>query len=170
MTEGSIIKKLRIKDIIQETPGAKTFVLDPLENWIPEYKPGQFLTLVFDTKHGEKRRSYSISSSPDLDEPLSITIKKVENGEFSRLLLSHSKIGDVLNTSDISGLFQLPENMGEAEQFFFLAAGSGITPCYSIIKTLLYSTDKNVVLIYSNKNEEQTIFHQQFSQLQNQFP
>ncbi len=162
--------QLQITNIIPETKDTKTFVLQPLNNWQPIYKAGQFLTLVFDTKHGEKRRSYSISSSPDLDEPLSITIKKVENGEFSRLLLSHSKIGDVLNISDISGLFQLPEKMGETEQFFFLAAGSGITPCYSIIKTLLHCTDKNVMLIYSNKNEEEAIFHQQFLLLQNQFP
>jgi ferredoxin-NADP reductase len=161
--------QLQIIQIITETKDAKTFVLQPLNNWLPVYKAGQFLTLVFDTKYGEKRRSYSISSSPELNEPLSITIKKVENGEFSRLLLTHSKVGDILSTSGISGLFQLPENT-DADQFFFLAAGSGITPCFSLIKILLHSTNKNVVLVYSNRSEEETIFHQQLLLLQKQFP
>jgi ferredoxin-NADP reductase len=161
--------QLQIIQIITETKDAKTFVMQPLNNWQPVYKPGQFLTLVFETKHGEKRRSYSISSSPEINEPLSIAIKKVENGEFSRLLVSHSKVGDVLNTSGINGLFQLPENT-EAEQFFFLAAGSGITPCFSMIKTVLHSTNKKVVLVYSNRSEEETIFHQQLLSLQKKFP
>lgn len=161
--------QLQVIQIVQETEDAKTFVLRALNNWQPVYNAGQFITLVFDTKHGEKRRSYSISSSPALNEPLSITIKKVENGEFSRLLLSHAKVGDILNSSGISGLFQLPENPN-TEQFFFLAAGSGITPCFSMIKTLLHTTNKQVALVYSNKSEEVTIFHQQFLSLQQRFP
>jgi len=161
--------QLQVVQIIPETGNAKTFVLQPLNGWQPEYKPGQFLTLVFQTKHGEKRRSYSLSSTPLLNEPMSITIKKVDNGEFSRLLLSHAKPGDILNASGISGLFLLPEEMEETEQFFFLAAGSGITPCFSLIKTLLATTQKHVVLIYSNKDESDAIFKQSLQQLQTQY-
>lgn len=161
-------RQLEIIKIDTETKDAKTFVLQPLSGWKPENKPGQFITLVFDTKHGEKRRSYSISSSSLLNEPLSITIKKVDNGEFSRLLLRHAKVGDVLNSSGISGFFVLPDK-DRAEQFFFLAAGSGITPCYSLIKTLLRTTNKTVVLIYSNKSEEETIFYEELKRLQSNF-
>lgn len=160
--------QLRIEKIITETKDAKTFVLQPLNSWQPDYKPGQFITLVFDTKHGEKRRSYSISSSSLLNEPLSITIKKVDNGEFSRQMLRHAKVGDVLSCSGISGFFVLSEE-DEIKQFFFFAAGSGITPCYSLIKTLLYTTNKTVVLIYSNKSEEEAIFYNELKRLQNDF-
>ncbi len=159
--------QVKITDIILETKEAKTFVLEPLYNWKPQYSPGQFLTLVFNTRHGEKRRSYSLSSA--LNEPLSITVKRVVNGEFSRMLLAHAKVGDVLNTSGTSGLFLLPDNMQETEQFFFLAAGSGITPCFALIKTLLAETDKKIVLIYSNKNKEETIFFQQLQSFQKKY-
>src|SRR5205085_8178094 len=142
-----------------ETNNAKTFVLQPLGDAVINFQAGQFLTFVFDTRFGEKRRSYSISSSPGMNEPLSISVKRVENGEFSRLLISHAKVGDVLNSSGVSGLFCLPDNMDAIDQFFFFAAGSGITPIYSIIKTLLTTTKKMIVLIYSNKSEEDTIFH-----------
>ena len=161
--------QVQITAIIAETKGAKTFVLQPLNNWIAAYQPGQFLTLVFHTRYGEKRRSYSISSSPLMNEPLSITIKRVENGEFSRLLLTHAKVGDVLTTSGISGFFVLPQSIDATDQLFFLAAGSGITPCYSIIKTLLSTTYKKIVLIYSNRTEEEAIFLQQLHALQHQF-
>jgi ring-1,2-phenylacetyl-CoA epoxidase subunit PaaE len=161
--------QVQITAIIAETRETKTFVLQPLNNWIAEYRPGQFLTLVFNTRYGEKRRSYSISSSPALKEAFCITIKRVENGEFSRLLLAHAKVGDVLTTSGISGFFVLPQNIDATDQFFFLAAGSGITPCYSIINTLLSTSQKKIVLIYSNRTEEETIFLQQLRTLEHQF-
>jgi ring-1,2-phenylacetyl-CoA epoxidase subunit PaaE len=162
--------QLQITQIIQETKDSKTFVLKSLDNTLNQYQAGQFLTLVFETPTGEKRRSYSLSSAPLLREAISITIKKVDNGEFSRSLLTHAQVGDVLLASGINGMFTLPKNLNQVEQFFFLAAGSGITPCFSLIKTLLHTTNKKIVLIYSNKNEEQTIFYNQLLQLQKAFP
>jgi ring-1,2-phenylacetyl-CoA epoxidase subunit PaaE len=167
MTDNSVIKKLKITGIVHETENAKTFVLEPLEGWQPEYKAGQFITLVFYTKHGEKRRSYSISSSPN--EPLSITVKKVDNGEFSRLLTHHAAVGDVLYTSGISGLFVLPEAKNKFTHFIFLAAGSGIVPCYALIKTLLPDDNNKITLIYSNKNQQDTIFYESLKALQSRY-
>lgn len=165
--EESIIKKVKIVAIHTETSQSKTFVLEALDGWKPHYQPGQFLTLVFQTPYGEKRRSYSISSA--LDEPLSITVKKVDNGEFSRFLIYDVKEGDVLHTSGISGFFQLTESTLPIQQFFFIAAGSGITPCFSLIKTILAKGTQQVVLIYSNKSEEDAIFHEQLHALQKKY-
>lgn len=163
------MQALQIIRIIQETATAKTFVLKPEGNESMDYKAGQFLTLVFNTRFGEKRRSYSMSSSPALNEPFSITIKRVENGEFSRLLVGHAKESDTLISSGVSGFFVLPENADDIQQYFFLAAGSGITPCFSLIKTLLATTSKQVVLIYSNRDKSDTIFYQQLVVLQQQY-
>jgi len=165
--ENFSIKRLKITGIIAETANAKTFILEPLDGWQPEYSPGQFLTLVFYTRHGEKRRSYSISSAAT--EPLSITIKKVDNGEFSRLLTSHAKPGDILFTAGISGMFLLPVNLHAVQLYFFIAAGSGITPCFSMIKTILATCNSDIVLIYSNRSEEDTIFLIQLKELQQQY-
>ena len=113
----STIKRVQIINIIAETANAKTFVLNFLDDWQPVYRPGQFITFVFYTKHGEKRRSYSISSAPAMGEPFSFTVKKVDNGEFSRFLISHVKVGDILFSSGISGLFLLPENIDQTKQY-----------------------------------------------------
>lgn len=167
--DNSIIKQVRIKEIIKETPTTKTFILELLNDWEPEYSAGQFITLVFYTKHGEKRRSFSISSSPELKEPLSITVKRLDNGEFSRWMIAHAKEGDILYTSGISGFFVIPEKTIDST-FIFFAAGSGITPCFSIIKTLLYNTNENIRLFYSSKSLAQTIFYEELISLQNKFP
>ncbi|MFT4092978.1 MAG: iron-sulfur cluster-binding domain-containing protein [Niabella sp.] len=164
----SIIKELEIKAVIKETNAARTIILNPLNDWQPQYKAGQFLTLVFNTKSGEQRRSYSLSSSPDANEPLSITVKKLDNGEFSRWLVYKAKAGNILHTSGISGFFTLPENSKE-KIFCFLAAGSGITPCFSLIKTLLFTTAQKVFLFYSNRNEADTIFHDTLKTLQEKY-
>ena len=169
MDADSLIKKLQITRIINETANAKTFVLEPLDGWQPLYEPGQFITLVFYTASGEKRRSYSISSAPACGESLSITVKKVDNGEFSRQLIYSAKEGDILFSSGISGYFQIPENADAADQYFFMAAGSGITPCFSLIKTLLQKGNKKIVLIYSNRSKEDTIFYEQLQTLEKKY-
>lgn len=165
----SIIKRIRVIDIIAETLSAKTYVVEFLDGWDPEYRPGQFITLVFYTKHGEKRRSYSISSAAAMNEPFSFTVKKVDNGEFSRLLISHAKVGDILFTTGISGFFLLPENLSVVNTYFFLAAGSGITPCMSMIKTILATSDQKIILVYSNRNETDCIFYKQLKKLQEHY-
>jgi len=159
MYQNSIIKQLKITQIVQETKEAKTFILKPLHGWKPVYKPGQFITLVFNTEYGEKRRSYSMSSAPGIDNDLSITVKKLDNGEFSRHLTANIKKGDILESTGISGQFILPENTEDIKQYFFIAAGSGITPCFALIKTLLKNTTTQIVLIYSNKSKEDAVFY-----------
>lgn len=165
MSGDSIIKRLQLLQVIEETTDARTFILEPLDGWQPSCQSGQFLTLVFYTPHGEKRRSFSITSSPELNEPISITVKKVDNGEFSRPLVYSAKPGDIFYCSGISGVFTLPPAPWP-EQFCFLAAGSGIAPCFSLIRTILHTSQKQVVLFYSNVNEQHTIFYKQLLELQ----
>lgn len=152
-----------------ETSSARSFILEPLDGWDLKHLPGQFITLLFKTKHGEKRRSYSFSSAPDTDSAHQITVKEVANGEFSRWMLAHVKPGDILYSSGVSGFFVLPENPEQSGNYCFLAAGSGITPCYSQIKTLLHTTKAQLILIYSNNSAEQTIFYKELNELQERY-
>jgi ferredoxin-NADP reductase len=166
----SLYKVLRITGIQQETPDCKTFFIAPVTNEPVIYKPGQFLTFVFPKTYDEVRRSYSISSTPVLQEPLSVTIKKIENGEYSRKLIDYAKVGDELITIGAAGFFVLPENVQNYKQIFFIAAGSGITPVYSLIKTVLYlHPHLQVVLIYSNRARRTAIFYDQLYNLSVEF-
>jgi ring-1,2-phenylacetyl-CoA epoxidase subunit PaaE len=169
MVTDFFIKRLRLVNIMFETEHARSFTLEPLDGWKPVYNAGQFLTLIFTTPFGEKRRSFSITSSMALNEPLSITVKKVDNGEFSRPLVYTAQIGDIFYSSGISGMFTLPED-DWPERFCFLAAGSGITPCYALIKTILTISNKQVILFYSNRNASDAIFYKQLQLLKERYP
>lgn len=161
--------ELVIQKIIPETEEAASFILSRTDGSPILYKPGQFITLLFETTFGEKRRSYSFSSSPDLLEAPAITIKRISNGEFSRKLVDFAKPGDRLMASSVNGLFTIPVTITGNKQFFFFAAGSGITPCFSIIKTLLHTTNFQVVLVYSNRSKAHTIFYNQLLELKASF-
>ncbi|MBV4358037.1 ferredoxin--NADP reductase [Pinibacter aurantiacus] len=162
---------LKITNIIEETSQSKTFVVAPLAEKQITYKAGQFLTFVFSKHDMEERRSFSISSTPLLNEPLSITVKRLDNGEYSRKLIDNTSVGDELVTIGASGFFTLPDDISAFRQIFFFAAGSGITPVLPLIKTLLHSnTDLKMVLIYSNRSVADTIFYKALQELASKFP
>ena len=159
-----LFRDVRITRIIQETPDSKTFVLEPVEGTFP-YQAGQFLTFVFPMMAGLSRRSYSFSSAPG--EMPAVTIKRISNGAFSRPLLEQAKPGDLLTiVGGASGFFTLPEDISGYDQVFFLAAGSGITPVYSLIKSLV-TTERRIpaVLVYSNSTPERTLFRKPLEDL-----
>ena len=162
-------KNIRIADIIPETKDTKTFVLECDEPI--QYKAGQFLSFIFKKRHGEERRSYSFSSAPGLAEPLAITVKRVANGEFSRLFTDKVRVGEHFRVIGPSGFFTIPEDFGNTKQIFFLAAGSGITPVFSLIKWLLhFKPHLKLVLLYSNHAEKEIIFRNALNKLVAEYP
>lgn len=163
--------KLRITNIIPRENHNVTLNFEPISGEFPRYKAGQFLTLSFDLGNREVRRSYSFSSSPDVDEPLSITVKRVENGEISRFLHHKIQEGDLVDALDPQGLFTY-EPVADIERTVFLfAAGIGITPLFSILKTALVRENKSkVVLAFSNSSPEVTPFKEELQEWATKYP
>ncbi len=163
------LQTLVITSIREEASGVKTFSITPEDGRGIPYAAGQFITLVF-THHGkEERRSFSLSSSPVLNEPLAFTIKRIDNGAYSRLLIDKAQVGDKLYTAGAAGLFTLPAEI-PAKQIFFFSAGIGITPVFSIIKTLLHTQPgTHAVLIYSNRSREEVVFYNKLQALAEKF-
>lgn len=164
-----LYQTLTIETIQEEIEGFKTFTFRPGHGI--RYKAGQYLTFVQPAPDEEVRRSYSIVSAPLLDEPLTIGVRRIENGLFSRKLIDHALPGDQLLTTGAGGLFTLPDDTAGIRQIFFLAAGSGITPIYSLLKTVLHCHHPlQAVLVYSNPSPEKTIFLSALTALERDFP
>ncbi|AMM52516.1 oxidoreductase [Rufibacter sp. DG15C] len=169
----SLYIPLTITRIKEEVAGVRTFEFAGEEAKQVHYQPGQYLTLVLTQQHHhtEIRRSYSITSSPVTGEPLAIGVKRQSNGAFSRHLVDLAQVGDTLLTIGAAGFFTLPEDLTSVRQIFFFAAGSGITPIYSLLKTILIGHPRlHAVLVYSNQSEQTTIFREELSALQKAFP
>jgi ring-1,2-phenylacetyl-CoA epoxidase subunit PaaE len=135
------------------------------------YLPGQFITLLFQVNGKEIRRSYSLYSTPNLDEPLSIAVKLVENGEISRYLHHKTSVGDVLTALNPTGLFTYIPFKNTRRTVFLFAAGIGITPIFAILKTaLLEEQNSKMVLIYSNRSVDTTLFYDELNGWQSRYP
>ncbi len=163
---------VRVSEVIRETPDAITLKLSPESGQQPIfYKAGQFLTFLFKRGAKELRRSYSISSSPVADSTLEITLKRVVNGEISTYLYNHVKQHDILQALPPAGRFTLETQASAQRDIFLIAAGSGISPVYSLLKTILLEEPlSRVTLLYCNRDEASTIFYKQLNALALQYP
>jgi ring-1,2-phenylacetyl-CoA epoxidase subunit PaaE len=163
--------KLKVIKIIRETKGAATIFLEPADGSSITYEAGQFLTFIFYHHHKELRRSYSISSAPGIDPVISITVKRIPNGEISRHLLNHLQTGDILISLPAAGRFTITTGSTLQRQFFFITAGSGIAPVFALIKKILNEEPlSEIILISQNHNEEQIIFKNELHELTKKYP
>ncbi len=149
---------LKVSKVLTETAAAKSFIFEVpgrLKN-LYKYAPGQFITIRVQQGDSFVKRSYSLSSSPDWDSFLQITIKRL--GPISTHLLDNTKEGDELFVLPPQGAFFRKPGKHPTHYVLF-AAGSGITPIYSIIKTLSRTRPQSkVTLIYLNRNLASIIF------------
>lgn len=133
------------------------------------FVPGQYLTFRTTLDGAELRRSYSICSSPK-DGELRVAIKKVEQGKFSTYAHGALKAGDVLEVMPPMGKFTPRPSEGKAKAYLAFAAGSGITPIMSIMKTVLEDEPNSTfTLVYGNRSKNSIIFREAIEALKNKY-
>ncbi len=155
---GSRYFELTVSQIVQETKDAITIVFEQPAQKLA-YKPGQFLTLIATVGGKEVRRSYSLCSSPFLDEKPAVTVKRVEGGLMSNWLPDHLKVGQAIRVMEPMGQFTTEYDSKNKRHIVMFAGGSGITPLLSIIKSVVTQEPESIVsLIYCNRNIDSIIF------------
>jgi ring-1,2-phenylacetyl-CoA epoxidase subunit PaaE len=162
---------LRIKAIKKETEQCVTVELDvPAElNEAFQYKQGQSLTMRAFIDGEEIRRTYSLCSSP-LENQWKVAIKKLKGGIFSGFVTEKLKPGDSLEVMEPVGKFYTELHPDNKEHYLAFAAGSGITPVISIIKTTLITEPKSsFTLVYGNRTRASIIFFEELEGLKNKF-
>ena len=164
------ILQWKVLKVVPETREAVSYVLETVNGQPVHYEAGQFLTLLFEHHGHEIRRSYSMSSTPGVDDQVSITVKRKVNGAISRYIQVIWREGTVVNTILPTGLFKIDTDKNRQRTFFFIAAGSGIVPVFSLLKKVLHFEPKSrVILLFQNFDEDRIIFHEALRQLENQF-
>jgi len=147
-----------VAEVIRETDEACSLVLavpPPLAS-VFAYRPGQFVTVRVPSQAcGSVARCYSLSSSPLLGEQPAITVKRTEGGYASNWIFDRVRAGTVLDLLPPAGTFS-PRSLDE--DLLLFAAGSGITPVMSILKSALHAGSGRVVLVYANRDERSVIF------------
>ena len=163
--------KLSIKEIIKETTDAVSILFnvpDELKSYY-SFVAGQYVNLKVTLDGQEIRRAYSICSSPKSGE-LRIAVKAIKTGFFSKFANEKLAVGNVIEVGTPEGKFTFEPKVDRQKNYAAFVAGSGITPVYSILKSVLEEEPNSTfVLVYGNKSEKDTIFHNQLHDLQLQY-
>jgi ring-1,2-phenylacetyl-CoA epoxidase subunit PaaE len=163
---------LTICDLRRETADTVSvaFSVPPEYRDLFRFTQGQYLTLRADWGAGELRRSYSICSGT-ADGELRVAIKKVAGGLFSTFANEQLKKGDTLEVMPPQGRFFTPLDPTQSRLYVAFAAGSGITPILSILKTTLAREPRSrFILFFGNRSFDQVIFHEALELLKNRYP
>jgi ring-1,2-phenylacetyl-CoA epoxidase subunit PaaE len=157
-------KKVQIVNIIKETEDTTSIYFKPSASVRYDYLAGQYINIHL--KIGGKRydRIFSLSSSPT-DEYLRITAKL--NGEVTHYFRNKAEIGDEFEALLPVGDFGIQPDKESRKNYLMIAGGSGITPLFSMINTLLFEEQySKITLLYANKSVESTIFNSELKNLE----
>lgn len=166
--------RLQVCAVIDETADARSLLFE-----VPEahrqrlaYKPGQFLGFRVTLDGKRLTRCYSMSSSPWTEDRLKVTIKRVAGGLVSNWMNQHVQVGDWLDVLPPAGHFCLDrQQAADASRALVLfGGGSGITPVFSLLKSVLHAGDRPVLLVYANRDEASVIFRDELRQLARMHP
>jgi ring-1,2-phenylacetyl-CoA epoxidase subunit PaaE len=171
----SAFHSLTVSHIERETRDSAVLTFDVPSHLQTEFAfmQGQYLTLRSQIDGEDVRRAYSICSGEG--GSLRVGIKHVADGVFSGYVHSHIKVGDTLDVMPPQGKFGQIQSSKNATNYLGVAAGSGITPILSIIKTQLESklasqADSRFTLIYGNRATPSVMFKEELAALKDTYP
>lgn len=162
---------LRVRSVEPDTQDAVVVSFDVPENLrdVFAFTQGQHLTLRTEIDGKDLRRSYSICAGMD-DGALRIGVRKVSGGAFSNWIHAHLHAGDVVQVMAPQGRFFVPLDPAAHRHYVGIAAGSGITPILSILKTVLAREPHSTfTLIYGNRYLRSTMFKEEIEDLKNRY-
>ncbi|MFY0599981.1 MAG: ferredoxin--NADP reductase [Cyclobacteriaceae bacterium] len=160
---------LKIKEVINVAQDAVNVVFENPGSKF-KYEPGQFITII-DTIKGQKlRRAYSLCTTPFIDSNPAVTVKRVPDGRMSNHIADNFKAGQSVEVMEPMGQFTTVYYNEKVRKAIFFGGGSGITPLYSIIRSvLLKESFSKITLVYGNRNQDFIIFKDQLEQLSEEY-
>ena len=162
---------LSIKHILRQTDKCVTISFSVPEQLKQNFSfiAGQYITLKTVINGEEVRRDYSLCSSPKNGE-LTVAVKEVEHGTFSKYANNTLKEGDAIDVAEPQGRFTFTPDSSKTRTVAAFAAGSGITPVLSIAKTVLEEEPNSTfILVYGNKTSKDTIFFNELLKLHHNY-
>lgn len=165
----SVFHQLKVKSIVKETPETVAVSIEIPEHLKKDfqYKSGQYITFRIKVNGTEYNRSYSLCSAPKIDNDLTVAVKVVTGGKVSTFMNNGLKEGQKIEAMPPMGNFLLDPNVENENHYILFGGGSGITPLFSIIKTVLEKEPKSkVTLFYGNCNSKSVIFKKQLTNLE----
>jgi ring-1,2-phenylacetyl-CoA epoxidase subunit PaaE len=167
-----VFHPLRVSDVRRETADTVSVAFDVPADLAEAYTfaPGQHLTIRVPGPDGDEvRRSYSISSGLD-DGELRVAVKHIPGGVFGAYAATTLQPGDVLDVMTPVGRFTTALDPQQAKSYLGLAAGSGITPVISLVRSVLAREPQSrFTLVYGNRGPSSVIFKDALDDLKDRY-
>ncbi|MBV6646564.1 MAG: ferredoxin--NADP reductase [Cyclobacteriaceae bacterium] len=161
--------QLTIREVVPVAKDAVNLIFESPESDF-QYQAGQFITIITEVNGKKIRRAYSLCSAPDLDEYPAVTVKRVTDGLMSNHINDHFEAGQVIEVMEPMGMFTTENDPSRVRHAVFFGGGSGITPLYSLIRTILHhEPQSNLALVYGNRSQEYIVFKEELMQLEKQY-
>lgn len=163
--------EIKVAEVYKETSDCTVITFEIPESLqdVFTYKQGQYLTLRKIINGEDIRRSYSLCSSP-VDNEWKVAVKQIPGGIFSTYANTELKVGDILEVMEPAGSFFVEVTPDGKKNYIAFAAGSGITPMLSIIKThLALEPESTFKLFYLNRTVKSIIFKEEIEQIKNRY-
>lgn len=162
-------RTLSIKEVVPIAKDAVNLVFEkPKKDFT--YEPGQFLTIIDQVGEEKLRRAYSLCSTPEIDELPAVTVKRVPGGQMSNHINDQYQAGRQVDIMDPMGMFTTKYSRDKVRKAIFWGGGSGITPLYSILRTVLKTESfSKVALVYGNREEDYIIFKKELAELESEY-
>lgn len=162
---------IKVANVYKETKDSVVITFD-IPDALKEkfkFKQGQHLTLRKEINGEDVRRNYSLCSSP-IENEWKVAVKTIKDGLFSNYAFNKLKKGDELQIMPPHGEFYVESDPKASKNYIAFAAGSGITPIISIIKTHLNNEPNSTFkLFYLNRTVKTIIFKEEIEQLKSKF-
>jgi len=167
ITMEQVFYSLKVIEISKPTYNATTvsFTIPKDLLTIFQFHAGQHLCFKFTINGKEEERMYSLHNSPFENGVYQITSKIKDTGIVSKYIATSLKLGDIIKVSEPKGNFVIKPTENCCKTHYFFAAGSGITPIFSMIKTILLKEKRSKLnLLYSNRNTTDILFYKELSE------
>ncbi len=164
--------ELTVERIDRETQDSVRIALGVPEEFAAEYefRPGQHLPFQVTIGGKKLRRTYSICSAAH-ERPLEIGVRLQPGGQFADFVANELALGDTIEAMPPSGRFYVDPDPQNANDYVGFAAGSGITPILSMMKSVLATEpDSRFILFYGNRKQSTTMFIEDLYALKNLYP
>ena len=159
--------------IREDTHDVKTFEFCHYDGGSVAYLAGQHIAIELVIDGEVVRRRYTLSSSPEQPQRVTITVKRKPEGRASNYLHDRFDVGYIVHVRKVEGHFHLPVSAGSGEPLLFISAGSGVTPLLSMLRTLASretsarQTSPNLVFLHSARTAGDIIAREEVAQLAN---
>jgi 3-ketosteroid 9alpha-monooxygenase subunit B len=161
---GQLWGRAHVTRIVAETAGCRSFELE--REGAGPIQPGQYATVAVTIDGVRHLRCYSFSHVESFGERATLTIKRHRRGVVSTWFNDECRLNDTIEVGAAAGNFIVRPG---AAPLLFLAAGSGVTPIFAMVRSALAESSRHVTLFYANRAASDVIFSAQLDRLHDEF-